>query len=1204
MNQDPVRVLLVEDDQEDYMLMLNMLKEKDASKYSVTRVNGCDSAVRALQKDAYDVAVVDCGPDGMDGLKFLAPAHKKADKMPAILLTGRGELNPDLEAMGAGTADYLDKNELSSALLETSIHCCVRKHRTEKALMRANRALVMLKECCRAISHSNDENTLLHEICRIIIEVGGHRFCWGGWVNPVDLSILPAVHAGYERGYLQAVRGDSGETTWGRGLTGTCARTLKPSVIRSIEHDPRFAPWRPEALKRGYTSCVSLPLCGRDQVLGVLTVYSSEPDTFDKEEVDLLTSLANEVSFGVLSLRNRWDRIRAERALGDQLHFLQHLMDTIPSPVFYKNAAGFYEGCNKAFEDFTGRKSPDIIGKTDMEISPPEMAKTYRAMDELLLERGGVQNFEGICKCSDGSIRLVEFNKAVYCNPDGKPAGLVGILVDITEKKRKETELRTALSFNMNLIESSPAYFVALYPDGRVKTINRALLDASGYSREEVLEQYAPFLSFTKKIPGAVPVRDEKKTMRLELHMKTKNGGRRLVEWHWKPMFDDLGCTEFIFCMGIDITEQKKAEEQIQALARFPHENPHCVLRICADGTILFANEPARAFLDSWGSGNGATPPECMQMVSEVLATGIRKVIERVVSGKMLSITIVPIVDGGYANFYGVDITEQKQAERALRDKDRYFRSLLANMHEDILVIDGEYRIRDVNREFLHTVKRNRSEVEGRLCHEVLASSGEPCWIGGGACVARKVWETGHPTSGRKEIVRPDGSRFWAEMFCAPLKDEQGRVTHVIEAVRDISHEARLESELRQAQKMEAIGTLAGGIAHDFNNILGIILGYSELTLLDALPGTPQHENLEEIRKASNRGKELVKQILAFSRKNKQEKIPLQIGLILREALKLLRPALPSTIEIRFDADIEPDGDLILADPTQMHQVIMNICTNAAHAMREDGGLLEVSLSWMVLAEHDFVRFPDLLPGPYVRLSFRDSGHGIAASDIDRIFDPYFTTKGPGEGTGLGLSVVHGIVREHGGAVTVYSEPGMGALFHVYLPAIEKIEATVPCHFDEIPTGTESILLVDDENAIVDSYGRMLQKLGYKVFGKTDAISALDAFQESPAAFDLVITDHTMPHMTGIELSRKMMKIRPDIPVILCSGNSETVNAKAAREAGIREFLIKPFMLRDTAAVVRRILDERAGAPVAGREGRCGPEALPQGENRVVQKVE
>ncbi len=1184
MKQNPVRVLLVENDHEESLPVLEMLKEKGVSVYTVTRVDDRDSAIGVLRKDAHDIAIIDCGPGGKNVPELLKSICRKPDKMPAILLTGRGDLAVDLEAMKAGAADYLDKNELSPTFLERSIRHAIQKHKVERALVRVNRTLIMLKECCRAIAHSSDEKGLLNEICRIIVEVGGYRFCWAGQVNRADLSIFPSAHAGYERGYLQAIRVSSDETAWGCGPAGTAARIVKPSVIRSIEHDPRFAPWRCEALKRGYASCASLPLCERNQVLGILTVYSGEPDAFGKEEVDLLTDLANEISFGVASLRNRWDRIRAERAFGDQIHFLQHLMDTIPSPVYYKNAAGLYEGCNKAFEDFTGRKRPDIIGKTDLEITSPEMAQTYLAMDDLLFARGGVQNFEGLCKCADESIRQVEFNKAVYCNPDGKPAGLVGILVDVTEKKRKETELRTALSFNMNLIESSPAYFVALYPDGRVKMVNQALVNATGYSRDEILGKDMSVFALEEEIQLSGPVfesvRDEKKPFRQELHMRTKKGGKRLVQWHWQPVLDDTCRTEFVFCMGIDITEQRKAEEQIKALARFPHENPHCVLRISADGTILFANEPASAFLDSWGSENGGTiPSECTAIVSEVLAGGTRKVIEREAGGKILSLTVVPVADGGYANFYGVDITEQKQAEWALRENDRYFRSLLSNMHEDIYVIDGEYRICDANRDFLFTMRKKREEIAGRFCYEVLAANAKPCWITGGSCVVQKVWQTGNPAAGSKEVVRPDGSRFWAEMLCSPLRDGLGRITHVIEAVRDISHEVRLESELRQAQKMEAIGTLAGGISHDFNNILGIILGYSELTLLDTLPGTQQHANLEEIRKASYRGKELVKQILAFSRKNKKEKVPLQICLILREALKLLRPALPSTIEIRLDIETGPDEDLILADPTQMHQVVMNICANAAHAMKEQDGLLEVGLSRMLMTESDIEHFPDLPPGPYVRLSFKDSGHGIAPADIDRIFDPYFTTKGPGEGTGLGLSVVHGIVKEHGGVVTVYSEYGEGSVFRVFLPAIERIESAVPCRIEDIPTGSESILLVDDENAIVDSYGRMLEKLGYRVDGRTDATKALMAFQQSPASFDLVITDHTMPHMTGIELSRQVLKIRPDIPVILCSGNAETVNATAARKAGIREFLIKPFQLHETAAAVRRILD--AGARVA-----------------------
>ena len=395
----------------------------------------------------------------------------------------------------------------------------------------------------------------------------------------------------------------------------------------------------------------------------------------------------------------------------------------------------------------------------------------------------------------------------------------------------------------------------------------------------------------------------------------------------------------------------------------------------------------------------------------------------------------------------------------------------------------------------------------------------------------------------------------------------------------DVTQERVMERQLRQAQKMEAIGTLAGGIAHDFNNILAAIIGYTEMVLFKIEKGSPIRYNLEQVLRAGSRAKELVKQILAFSRQSEQEFKPIQIGTIIKEALKLLRASLPTTIEMR--QHISGRTGLVLADPVQIHQVVMNLCANAAHSMRTSGGVLEVTLDEVNLDSHAVEQQADLVPGRYLRLSVRDTGHGMSGEIVARIFDPFFSTKIPGEGTGMGLSVVHGIVRSHGGAIEVSSDLGVGTTFHVYFPSLESGVAPKPKTAQHIPRGTERILLVDDEEAVVDMGRQMLAHLGYRVVGKTSSEDALELFLRDPSQFDLVITDQTMPRITGIELAREILSVCPDMPVVLCTGFSDVISSDEARFQGIREYVLKPILTVELANTIRRILDSPQAESIA-----------------------
>jgi PAS domain S-box-containing protein len=379
----------------------------------------------------------------------------------------------------------------------------------------------------------------------------------------------------------------------------------------------------------------------------------------------------------------------------------------------------------------------------------------------------------------------------------------------------------------------------------------------------------------------------------------------------------------------------------------------------------------------------------------------------------------------------------------------------------------------------------------------------------------------------------------------------------------------RAEQQLRQAQKMEALGTLAGGIAHDFNNMLAAIIGFSEIAK-DKMPqdGTVQRP-LTRVLEAGIRGRELVKRMLTFARQTEQEKKPLPLSSIIKETAELLRASIPTTI--RIGVSISSESGFVLADPIQIQQVIMNLCTNSAHAMREKGGSLELDLSDFAVSSRTNPR--GIKPGSYMRLTVRDTGTGMPPEIMDKIFDPFFTTKRPGEGTGLGLSVVHGIVEQHEGCVTVESELGKGALFSIYLPKVAE-ETPIEAATDNVPlTGHERVLFVDDEEVLAEMGQELLEGLGYKVTVKGSSIEALSAIKADPNRFDLVITDQTMPEMTGVELAKEVLAIKADMPIIMCTGFSYLVDADKARAAGIKAFAMKPLTKREIAGTIRKVLD-------------------------------
>ncbi|MGD9006562.1 MAG: ATP-binding protein [Desulfobacteraceae bacterium] len=525
---------------------------------------------------------------------------------------------------------------------------------------------------------------------------------------------------------------------------------------------------------------------------------------------------------------------------------------------------------------------------------------------------------------------------------------------------------------------------------------------------------------------------------------------------------------------------------------------------------------------------------------------------------------------------------ERRHAESKLQTSESRFRELFDEAPLMYIITrdeNGRPIIEDANKSFLHTLQYDVHDIINQPLEKFYTEDS-----------ARKLMQRnayprvmkGETISAERSLIAKDGSTIHTLLRSRPEMDASGAVIGTRATFLDITdrkladkEKKVLENKLRHSQKMESIGTLAGGIAHDFNNILASIVGYTELALGDCKPGSLMEENLNEVYIASLRARDLVKQILAFARQTNEETRPVAVHNVAKEVLKLIRSTIPVTIEI--EQQLQSDA-LVMGNPAQIHQIILNLCTNAAQAMEDEGGRLTVNLKAVHIKADSAARSPDIDPGDYLELTVSDTGTGIAPQIAESIFEPYFTTKETGKGTGMGLAVVHGIVKRYGGDITIQSDVNKGTRFMVYLPIFKQHSETIQADRREYPTGSERILFVDDELAIARLGRKALERLGYHVTTCNDSNEALELFRQQKNRFDLIITDMSMPHMTGDKLAVEMMKIRQGIPIILCTGYSKKLSDETASAIGINAFAYKPLEISELATTVRKVLDGAEGS--------------------------
>jgi PAS domain S-box-containing protein len=640
------------------------------------------------------------------------------------------------------------------------------------------------------------------------------------------------------------------------------------------------------------------------------------------------------------------------------------------------------------------------------------------------------------------------------------------------------------------------------------------------------------------------------------------------------------GCLVGGWCTQRDPIERRRAEQSLRLAQHSVDIAADAVFWLRSDASICYANSAAVRMLGYSREEltrlkafdlNPARTPESWAAHWDRLRRENSYTFEAEFRTKAGSFVPVEVtagyleLEGEVYNFsFARDITAGRQAAERLAT----LAAAVEQAADDIVVTDAAGIITYVNSAFERTTGYSRTEAVGRSPRFLESGRHDEAFYR----VIDTTIATGQTWQGRFSNRTRDGRTILQDASISPIRDAAGRIVGQVSARRDVTRQVELETHLAQADKLEAIGTMAGGIAHDFNNILSAILGYTQMALRKCPEDSAIHRDLQAVLLGSRRAAELVKQILTFSRHQQRAEQPVQIGLVVKEAVKFLRASIPTTVEIRMD--IRSDA-AVLAEPTDLHRIVINLCTNAALAMQDHGGLLELSLAEVDLDQPFALDHPGVSAGRFVRLTVRDTGHGMTREVQAHIFEPFFTTRERGEGTGMGLAVVHGIVTRCHGAITVESEPGRGTTFELLLPRVERETPAVHAPAEPLLVGTGRILVVDDEPMVAAMVVDQLSEMGYHATACANGPAALEIFAADPRAFDLVVTDMTMPGMTGDELARRLKTLQPGLPVVLCTGYSDRITAETARAQGIDEFAMKPVAMAELSRLVRRALDGR-----------------------------
>jgi len=1055
------------------------------------------------------------------------------------------------------------------------------RKQAEEALKRSEKEL-NIRNQINTIFLTHPDETMYAEVLTVILEVMESKFGTFGYFAENGSFVAPAVT---REAYWEKCNVPGKEIIYEKGtFGGIWGRAIKEKKTFIVNDGPLNTP-------KGHIpieNTIATPIIYQNEIISAIHL-ANKPNGYDEEDKEMLETIANQIA-SVLYARLQRDkhdkeRKQAEENLEKELRLRETLLDNIPDCVALILKKGTRE---IVASNRLAREIGAVPGQTCYRTSAGRDDDCPFCLAPKLWKTGQLQRLE------------VEYRGTWY---EGIWAPLsedqyVHYIFDITERKRAENELKFSAERFERWKASSFIGIIQSNAKGGINDANDTLLTMLGYSRQDLLEGN---LDWTKLTPPEF-LHLDKKAMEeaadkgfwtpFEKEYFHKNG-HRIPIIIGGSVFKEFPDDYIVFI--IDITERKRAEEALRESEKryrsLVELSPEAII-VHQDWKIVYINPEGTKMFGGMNSdeiiGNSLydfIPPE----YHEIIKARTEQIYEERKTQSEIELKVlrpdkeeIDVLETGTSIDYmgqpaalGVirDITERKLTEEALQAGEERYRRLI-ELNPDSIYVFREGKILYVNQATINMMgAKGKEELIGKKIFDLI----HPDYREKAKHRARLAMEKGEVSPLMDFIfLRLDGEEIYIQAMAAPVVYEGEPA--ILSAIRDVTEQkraeaekAKLEAQLQQSQKLEAIGTLAGGIAHDFNNILTPFIIHTEMALMSIPEDSPVRHNLKEALTAGHRARDLVKQILTFSRQREQKRKPLRVSLVLKETLKLLRASLPTTIEIK--QNVEAERDWVVTAPTYIHQVLMNLCTNAAHAMGDKGGTLDIRLEDIRLDSDDMIQYPDLKSGTYARLTVADTGHGMGSVTRERIFEPYFTTKEKEEGTGLGLSVVHGIVKDLGGEITVDSELGKGSTFKVLFPTIENEISEETEHISEIPEGSEHILYVDDEMPMVETVQEMLEQLGYIVTTRTSSIEALELFREKSDSFDLIITDQTMPNMTGDELVKEILQIRPEMPIILCTGFSDKIDEIRAKDIGIRAFIMKPIVMSEISNTIRMILD-------------------------------
>ncbi|MBI4965773.1 MAG: PAS domain S-box protein [Desulfomonile tiedjei] len=853
------------------------------------------------------------------------------------------------------------------------------------------------------------------------------------------------------------------------------------------------------------------------------------------------------------------ERKEAEDSLRHLSDFQQALIDSIPNPVFYKDAEGKYLGCNEAFAAVVGLSKEQVVGRSVYEVISRDVADIWSARDREIIDHPHVQSYDFNFMAADGVERFFMNRKAPFFAIDGGLAGIIGVMVDITDRRRAEDALRESEARVRMKLDS------ILLPEGDISTLE--LADVIDTPRVQALMDY--FFTLTKIPVGIIDLE-----------------GRVLVATGWQEI-----CTKFHrrhpetreHCIESDTMLSGGVEQGGFKLYRCKNNMWDVATPILVGGKhlgniftgqFLFDDEePDYEAFRSQARRYGFDEEQYLAAL-EKAPRWSRATVEAVMTFYTKLADILSTL--GYSNIkLARTIAERERLMNSLQESEDLYRILVDNVGVGISLIDANHNIIMSNATIARGIGKPADEFRGKKCFRTFEKRDAVC----SHCPGVRAMSTGEPAESEREVVKEDGTRVSVRISAFPVLGQDGEATGFIELVEDLTERKLAEQEkeslraqLLQAQKMEAIGTLAGGIAHDFNNLLTVILGFSELLLIGKDGRDPYYADIQKINQAARNGAELVQRMLAFSRKTEINPRPLNLNHEIKQVRKLLTRTIPKMIEVELAL-----SDKILAvhaDATQLEQILMNLAVNARDAM-PDGGKLTIATQQVTLDEgHSRLHLGEK-PGDYVLLSVSDTGSGMDTRTLNHIFEPFYTTKELGRGTGLGLAMVYGIVKQHGGHISCESELGQGTTFKIYLPVIpSEAELENPSDRQAVPGGAETVLLVDDEEIIRDLGKRILERSGYTVLTAVNGKEALSLYEKESAKIALVILDLIMPEMGGKQCLDGLLKIDPHVKVLIASGYSADGPAEGGIEPVARGFVGKPYNITDLLRTVRKVLDE------------------------------